>query len=60
MIANMKVVCNDCSAKATWELVWSDGRGIVRSCAAHKNTIEHRVKKNPHADIVGWRRVRSK
>lgn len=49
--------CKKCPAKATWKLIWAGGRGVVYSCASHKNDIQVRiVSKNPHADIVCWRR----
>ena len=54
----MTAECGLCSAKATWELVWADGRAVARSCANHKDKVKRLVAQNPHAEIVGWRRVR--
>jgi len=50
--------CSRCNASATWELVWADGRGVVRSCADHKVEVRSSIARQPHACIVGWRRVR--
>lgn len=56
----MKVLCRVCGDKATWELVWADGRAVIRACVSHKTQVETKISKQPHVAIVGWRKIRKR
>lgn len=52
--------CSYCSSGATWELLWADGRAVVRCCSSHKRDALAAVLKNEHSEVVGFRKVRAK
>ena len=56
----MRVLCRVCGGKATWELVWADGRAVARSCEPHKPQVAAKIAKQPHASVVGWRKIRKR
>lgn len=50
--------CGYCEEPATKEVVWADGRAVVRVCRGHVELALNRIRLNRHPEIVSVRRLR--